>query len=220
MTVIDAKIFDNHFHLNGVNYFRGHADAVLLGDVGEKKTPATQQNYLAVQENVPRRQLKVQRALRIDLHAIDIDTRELKVGLLVPGLGRVEAGSAARQIEEQTLSLVKLEVLPKEIVAAANAAPDVLAELIRAGNGGRLVHQVFVLMQMKTAIGFTSAHTFSVTGSAGALNVVAGGTGGVSVELVPGSTFAYLLLEPKWDADLKKNWKRIDDWEDDQWSLY
>ena len=38
--------------------------------------------------------------------------------------------------------------------------------------------------------------------------------------ITPGTTFAYLLLEPKWDASLKKNWKRIDGWEDDQWSLY
>ena len=37
---IDAKVRSSHFQLSGVAYFRGHADTVQLGDVGQKKTPA------------------------------------------------------------------------------------------------------------------------------------------------------------------------------------
>lgn len=218
--IVDAKIRDSHFHYNGVNYFRGHADAVLLGDVGEKKTPSTQQNYLAVQGNVPRRKLEIERATRIDLHGTDIDTRDLKFGITVPGVGRLDVGALARQIEDRSLSLVKLEVLPRDIVAAANDSPEVIDALQRAGSRARLVHQVFVLMQAKTAVGFTSGGPFGVTGSAGSLTVSSGSASGVTVTIEPGSTFAYLMLKPKWDAHLKKNKDCIDDWEDDQWSLY
>lgn len=222
--VIDAEVADNHFHLNGVNYFRGHADSVQLGDVGEKKTPATQTNYLAVQESVPRAKLKIQRATQIDMHRVDFSGNDISAGLTIPGLGTLAADSVARQLQDQTLSLVKLEVLPKDIVAAANDSPAVIAELVRAGNSGRLVHQVFVALEMKTALNFTRATHFDVAGSVGSWTVTAtGGSSSASrtvVTLTPGTTFAYLLLEPKWDANQNKNWKRIVDWEDDPWSLY
>ena len=220
---IDAKVRDNHFHLNGVNYFRAHADAVQLGDVGEKKTPATQENYLAVQESVPRHKLTIERALQIDIHHAGFGSSDIGASITVPNVGALGAGTVARQLEDQTLSLVKLEVLPRDIVAAANASPDVIAELIRAGHAGRLVHQAFVILEMKTALNLTRATRFDVSGTAKSWTVTAtGGSSSASrtvVTITPGTTFAYLLLKPKWDANLKKNWKRIDDWEDDPWSL-
>ncbi len=221
---IDAKVLDNHFHLNGVNYFRGHADAVQFGDAGEKKTPGTQENYLAVQESVPRNRLKIERATQIDIHAVSFGSSDIGASITIPGVGSLSAGTLARQLEDQTLSLVKLETLPKDIVAAANDSPDVIAELIRAGNAGRLVHQAFVILEMKTALNFTRSTRFEVSGTAKSWTITAtGGTGSGSrtvVTVTPGTTFAYLLLKPKWDASQKKNWKRIVDWEDDQWSLY
>ena len=221
---IDTQVRDNHFHLNGVNYFRGHADAVQIGDVGEKKTPATQENYLAVQESVPRHKLKIERATQIDIHSIAFDSSDIGADITIPGIGTLGAGTVARQLEDQTLSLVKLDILPKDIVAAANDSPGVIAELIRAGNGGRLVHQVFVILEMKTALNFTHSTRFEASGSVKSWTVTAtGGVGSGSrtvVTITPGTTVAYLLLKPKWDANLKKNWKPIEDWEDDQWSLY
>ena len=221
---IDAKVLGNHFHLNGVNYFRGHADAVQLGDAGEKQTPATQENYLSVQESVPRPKLKIERAIRIDIHSLALGSSDFSAGLTIPGVGALGGATVARQLEDQTLSLVKLETLPKDIVGAANDSPAVIAELIRAGNAGRLVHQVFVILAMKTALNFTRATRFDVSGTARSWAIAAtGGSASASrtvVTITPGTTFAYLLLKPKWDANLKKNWKPIEDWEDDQWSLY
>jgi hypothetical protein len=222
---IDAKIHDNHFHYNGVNYFRGHAEEVLLGDVGEKETPSTQENYLAVQGNVPRNKLKIHAASRIDIHTIDIDSKDIGVSIDVPGKGSVAAGSLATMIKDETLSLLKLSVLPKDIVGQANESPaNALDPLKQAGNKGRLVHQVFLIVEMKTAVTFNSATTFEVTGQVGSVTVTAkgglAGSGGATITVSPGGTFAYLLLKPKWDANLQKNWKYIDDWEDDQWSLY
>jgi hypothetical protein len=215
-----AKIRDNHFHFDGVNYFRGRAEAVLLGDVGERSTAPTQQNCLTVQANVPRAQLKIRRATQIDVHGIDIDTRDLKVGLTVPGVGHVDVGSVAQQLEDCSLSLVKLEVMPRDIVAAAKQSPQALAELKRAGRAGRLVHQVFLLLENKTAAAVSTAGSLTASGSAGVLTLASGGGRGVTVEVVPGSTFAYLLLKPTSDARLRKDRDEIDDWDDEPWSLY
>ena len=220
---IDAKVLDNHFHLNGVNYFRGHADAVQFGDVGEKKTPITQENYLAVQGSVPRNRLRIERATQIDIHAVSFGSSDIGASITIPDVGSFGPGTLARQLQDQTLTLVKLETLPKDIVAAANESPDVIAELIRAGHAGRLVHQAFVILEMKTALNFTRSTRFEVSGSVKSWAVTAtGGTGGsrTVVTITPGTTFAYLLLKPKWDASQKKNWKRIDDWEDDPWGLH
>jgi hypothetical protein len=52
------------------------------------------------------------------------------------------------------------------------------------------------------------------------LKVRGGSTEIATVQISSGATFAYLLLKPKWDANQQKNWKKIEDWEDDQWSLF
>jgi hypothetical protein len=216
---IDAAVRDNHFHLEGVDYFRGHADAVLLGDVGAKKSPATQDEHLAVRESVPRHGLRIERAQQIDIHAVGLGSSDIGACITVPGVGSLGASTVARQLADRALALVKLEILPRDIVAAANDSPAVTAELARAGKAGRLVHQVFVVLEMKTALNFARATRFEPSGSARAWTVTASGSDGsrTAVTLTPGTTFAYLLLKPRWDAGLKKNWTRIDDWEDDPW---
>jgi hypothetical protein len=217
---IDAKVSDKYFHFNGVDYFRGHAEAVQLGDVGVKKTPGAQDSYLAVQESVPRHKLTIERATQIDIHRVTFGGHDIGASITIPGVGVLNAATVARQLEDQTLALVKLESLSTDIVAAANDSPAVITELIRAGNKGRLVHQAFVILEMKTALNFTRSTRFEVSGSA--LSWAITGTGGGSctvATMTPGATFAYLLLKPKWDATLQKNCKRIDGWEADPWCL-
>ncbi len=222
---IDIVIRDNHLHYNGINYFRGNADAVTLGDVGEKKTPSTQTNYLQVLGNVPRKQLKIHSAARVDLHGVVFGSADIGVGVHVPGRGGLKAGALATALKDETLSLLKLSMLPKDIVAAANAAEkNALVPLRQAGNDGRLVHQVFVILEMKTAVVFHGAADFEASADLGLFTVTAkgglAGTSGSTITVPPGGVFAYLLLKPEWDANQKKNWKFIKDSKDDQWSLY
>ena len=215
----ETQVCDNHFRLNGVGYFRGHADAVQLGDAGEKKTPVNQASHLAVRQGVARDQLTIARARLIDIHGIDIGGSDIGVSLVVPGVGRLGASTLARQLADQTLALVKLEASPEGIVAAANAAPAVIAALLRCGSQGRLVHQVFVILEMKTALNFTRSTRFEASGAAEAWAVTGTGDNGsrTAVALPPGSTFAYLLLAPTWGA--KQPHQRIEAWADDVWSL-
>lgn len=222
---LDLKIRNNHLHHNGFNYFRGHAEEVLLGDVGEKCTPATQTNYLAVQGHVVRKQLKIHTASRIDLEGLAVASGDVGVSIQVPGRGGLTAGAVAGGLATGELSLLKLSVPPKDVVALANDNPKhALNPLKQAGARGRIVHQVYVVLEAKLAAVFGGAARFEIEAEGAGLELQAtgglAGSGGVRATISPGSTFAYALLDPVWDANLQKNWKRIVDWKDDQWSLY
>jgi hypothetical protein len=218
--VIDARVCGSHFHLDGVDYFRGHAEAVQIGDAGEKKTPGTQGSHLAARERVPRDSLKIQCATEIDLHRVAVSASDIGASITIPGVGSLGAATLARQLEDQTLTLVKLETLPQDIVAAANDAPRVITALLHAGNAGRLVHQVLVILEMKTALNLTRSARFEVSGDDECWAITGIGNCGsrTSVTLTPATTFAYLLLKPKWDVHPLHNTKRIAAWEDDPWS--
>ncbi len=212
---IDAKVHAMHFQLDGVGYYRARAESVQLGDVGAKMM-----HGLAVQASVPRHELRIARALQVDLHRVAFGAGDVGAGITVPGVGSLGPAVLACQLEDQTLSLVKLECSPKDIVAAANGSPGVIAALVRAGNAGRLVHQAFVILEMKTALNFTRSVRFDVSGGVESWTIT-GSSGGsrTAVTITPGTTFAYLLLEPKWDAKGQKMRNRIDDWEDDALSV-
>jgi hypothetical protein len=216
---VDARVRDNHFYLRGVAYFRNRAEVVQLGDVGEKKAASPDENYLAVRQSVPRDRLQIARATQIDLHGVAVSAGDIGTSITVPGVGSLAAATVARQLEDQALSLVKLETLPQDIVAAANDSPAVIAELIRAGAGARLVHQVFVVLEMKTALNLAHAIRFEVSGTTGSWAITGTGSSGSSsrtvVSITPATTFAYLLLKPSWDVNLRQDCKRIARWEDD-----
>src|SRR5688572_17189581 len=147
---IDARVCGNHFHLDGVDYFRGHAQAVQLGDAGARNAAGTGANDFAVQASVPRSSLKIERATQIDIHGVALNAGDIGTSITIPGVGSLAADTVARQLEDQTLSLVKLEIAPRDLVAAASDSPAVNTELARAGRAGRLVHQAFVILEMRT----------------------------------------------------------------------
>jgi hypothetical protein len=217
---IDATVSVGHFHLNGIDYFRSHASSVQLGDVGEKQMPGDREPHLAVRASLAREALWIDAATQIGLHGVGVSGSDIGASLAIPGVGRLSAGSVARQLEDQALCLVRLGAAPQAMVEAANRAPEVLAELIRAGSHGRLVHQVLVILEMTTALNFTRATRFESTGSreSWAVTAIASGSRTV-VTLTPGTTFAYLLLKPTWNAKQPRDWQRIEGWEDDPWRL-
>lgn len=218
--VIDAMVCASHFHLDGVDYFRGRAEAVQIGDAGKKKTPGTQEIYIAAHQSVPRDRLKIRRATQIDMHRVALSANDIGASITIPGVGSIDAATLARQLEDQTLALVKLETLPQDIVAAANDSPGVISALVRAGSAGRLVHQVFVVLEMKTALNLTRSARFEVSGPGACWAITGiGGSGSRTVVTIgPATTFAYLLLKPRWDAHFPQRTTRIAAWDDDPWS--
>ena len=219
---IDIVIKDNHLQFDGIKFFRGNANNVQLGSAGEKKTPSTQENYLMVEENIPVKKMDVNKVTVLALNGARLSGADVDASLDIDGVGTLSAEAVATRLKEQTLKLVKIDVLPREIVGAANDSPRVLDALIRSGRGGRIAHQVITVMEAATAETVRRGVSFSLEPTDGgpSLKVRLGSTDVTNVRINSGATFAYLLLKPKWDANQQKNWKKIEDWEDDQWSLY
>jgi hypothetical protein len=210
----NATVREDHFHFDGVDYFRGRASAVQLGDVGEKLRPTIGHSHLAVQSLLPSDKLVIQQVTRIDLQGVAVRGSDIHVDVTVPELGSLGASTVARLLGDKTLCLVKFEVAPAAVIAAANASANALDVLSRAGKGGRLVHQIFVCLQLVLAQDLSRATRWCLSGArdnCALTGVSAGGQRSVVV-LAPGTTFAYLLLRPSWHD------KRIADAASDSWS--
>ena len=214
----DARVREDHFQLDGTSYFRGGAHDVQLGDAGEKRTPTAQPCHLAVRACVPRPRLPIARATRIEIHRAAFGADDIGRHLTVPGLGPIGPDSVACQLKDQTLSLVKLECGPDDLAAAARDTPAVVDTLARAGRAARLVHQVFVVLDMRVALNFTRSTRFEAHGVAEAWSITGIGIGRTVLPLEAGTTLAYLLLKPAWCADPEMNCRRIVGWENDPWT--
>ena len=194
----DAAVRDDHFRFDGVDYFRGHAAAVQLGDVGERRNPAGSHRHLEVLAALPRETLPIDRVTRIDLHGVTVRGGDIAADVTVAEVGLLGASTVARQLRDKTLCMVKVEASAGALIAAANDCPDVLATLRRAGTAGRLVHQVFVILEMGTAHDLAQATRWSVSGADRdfVLTGIAADGRRSAVTLGSGATFAYLLLNP------------------------
>jgi len=195
-----ATVREDRFHFDGVDYFRGHAAAVQLGDVGERKDPAGSYSHLAVRARWPRDKLAIERVTRIDLQGVTVRGSDVAVDVTVAEVGSLGASTVARLLHDRTLCLLKLEAAPRGVIDAANQSTSLLDRLGRAGKAGRLVHQVVVIVETATARELAQATRWSL-GSTNAHSVLTGigGDGCRSVvALAPGATFAYLLLKPTW----------------------
>jgi hypothetical protein len=239
----DARITNTSLKFAGLSYFRANAPSVQLGAFGAKKTPLTKQNYLEVLGRIPAARLKVHRATKATIDFTGTSSVDVAVDVSVPvsgpeldtGLGEetgvapdtgtltLSPSVAYEQMRHDELCLVKLDIYPSDIIRAANDSPAVLRHLKECGDGGRLVHQIFMVLTAETAKVVTSSTSLALSATDGQVMVTAegshGSTGDLKLELSSRTTFAYLLLKLKWDARQKKNWKRIVGSEDDQQSL-
>ena len=209
-----ATVREDHFHFEGVGYFRGHAAAVQLGDVGERRDPAGRPGHLAAKARLPRDKLPIERVTRIDLQGLTVRGSDVAVDIAVAEVGSLGASTVARLLQDRTLCLVRLEAAPRGVIDAANECGAALDVLGRAGKAGRLVHQIVVLVETATARDLTEASRWSVGGSNDDCVLTAVGVDGWRsvVRLAPGATFAYSLLKPTWVG------KRIAGAEGDGWS--
>lgn len=210
----DVAVREDHFHFDGIDYFRGRAAAVQLGDVGEKKRPTGGPSHLAVHGRLPRHLLPIERVTRIDLDGVTVRGSDIEADVMVAEIGVLGCSTVARQLRDRTLCLIKVEAAARDVVAAANACAGVLDALTRAGAAGRLVHQVFLVLETATAQRLSQATRWSISGASD--DCVLTGIGADShcsvVVLPAGATFAYLLLTPVGLG------KRIADAASDPWS--
>lgn len=222
----NVVVKENHLTFGGVAYFRGNAEEVEIGSIGEKRTPLTKQNYLEVKDRIPVPNIDVTKStvVEIDFTKTSKNVFDAAVSAIVKGVPVKFSGDATfDKLRSGELKLVKFSVSTNDMKRAANDSPQKLQDLIQWGNDARIAHQVFIVMEASLANQFDnnvavdlSAGTKGIEAKVG-VNGSASGT--TTVQISKGTCFAYLLAKIDWDAHMKKNQTKIVDLDDDQWSF-
>jgi hypothetical protein len=217
---------ESHLTHNGIAYFRGGAEQVELGSIGEKRTSIAKTNYLEVKDTIAPSKIKdsISTVIEIDTTRLSKDDFGGKITAIIPRAGlptltTLAADTALSQIKSQELKLVKLSVLNHDMMKAVNDLPEMLKHLAQWGPKARIAHQIFVVMDATLSSKFDNRSNLSFSvGNKGIDVTVGGGTGAsgsTTVRMAPGSCFAYLLARIEWNSKRTE----IVDLNDDQWGL-
>ena len=218
-----ATIRDSHIKLNGVKYFRGKAEDVDIGSYGRKRTPVFGMNYLDVYRNLPARKLDINEAVVVDIDFSNSTKADIEAGFSMAQVIGIQTGNVYEKLSSGELKLVKFEMKISDIEDAVNSNRRAFDYLVDEGDDARIAHQVFVVMEAELASKVAASKTFDVKFSKGVYTITAKGKVGSKTDTVvtlsEDSTFAYLLLKPKWDAKRKRRIEEMTGGRTDQWSM-
>ncbi len=221
----NVVIKENHLTYGGKAYFRGGADDIILGAIGEKRAPLFKQNYLEVKDHLPAVNLTGVRSTAIEIDASTLSKTDfpLHLSAIVPVGGvpvptKVDGEVVCTKLRSFDLKLVKFSILPHDLVKAVSQSPQKRQALLDWGKDARIAHEVFLVMAAEVATKFDRDVTVSLSaGVDGVMQATVGGSGAASgsltVKFAPGVCFAYLLAKPEWDV------RQMIDANDDQWSF-
>lgn len=197
----NVKIKDNHLTYNGKRYFRGGAEDVMLGSWGKKRTPVSSMNYLEVYGRLKPSKLKGVKATPVQINWSGTSTSSITANLNARNVFGVDASTAVQKLRNEELVLVKFSVPMQRMKNALNASNTVRGNLKDAGARGRVVHQVFAVVDGTITSGMSSNSTVDVNGRRNGIEIAVGGSFGgnnsATVTLAPGCIYAYLLANPK-----------------------
>lgn len=218
----NVVVKDNHLTYNGVSYFRGHAEEIELGSIGEKRTPLTKQNYLDVKDRIPPNKIGTAKSTLVDIDFRRSTSSAFSVAInaIIKGVPvRVGASHTRSKLQSGELRMLKLSVMNNTMERAINDSPRKRDDLARWGKDARICHQVFIVMEGAIATKYGNDSSVKLSGGAEGVKAEFSGSsstrGSTLVTLAPGTCFAYLLLKIDWN----KGKTRVDDLDTDQWSF-
>jgi hypothetical protein len=222
----NVAVKENHLTFGGVSYFRGHAEEVEIGSIGEKRSPLTKQNYLEVKDRIPVPKIDVATTTVVDIDFTKTSKSAFNtvVSAIIKGVPVKVSGDATfEKLKKGELKLVKFSVSNNAMKTAANSSPQAINDLIEWGDDARIAHQVFIVMEAALANQFNNNVSADLSVGVKGLEAKVGGSGSASgtttVNISKGTCFAYLLVKIDWDAKQKKNKTKIVDLDDDQWGF-
>lgn len=217
---MSVKITEHKFEYGAQGYFRGNAHLVELGTFGEKKDPVGAKAYVDPEDKIDRDHL-VNRVNKGKPVAVDwTQTSKAAVEVNGPvsvfGLNAEAAVSFTyEKIKSANLKLFNLSIdegpLKTLLNTDADAARNFLAD---EGNDGRVVSEVWVVMEAQLSEQFDTSGSVKVAAKGADLNVTASGGkyGSQTITLSKGAIFAYKLHKVK---DWNKGKTQIEDMEAD-----
>jgi hypothetical protein len=217
---MSTKITTNYFEFGVHKYFRGNAHLVELGTYGEKKDPIGAKAYIDPQNKVKREYLvnRVSRGQPVGINWSQTTAATLEVNgpIKVFGLNlSVAASYDYKKVASANLKLYNLSIAEGPLKAMLNNdAGGARKYLAEEGKDGRIVSEVWVVMEAELAEHFDTSSSLVVTEQNVDLRVTAkGGKHGTqTITLSSGTTFAYKLHKVK---DWNKDKTRIEDMEAD-----
>ncbi len=217
------EIKDSYFKApDGNRYFRRNSQAVVVGSHGEKKQPATQANYLAVEGTIKYDLLngKIK-----TLKSVEVDwARERKADVEVDVDWYFVVGGTAKftheKAKEAHLKLIRFHVDQGALENLLNKDASKVREALKEeGSDARVCSSTWVVMSGDLAERFDTSLELGVSGGVSeGLTITAKGGGAWSgsekITFSPGTVFAYALHKvKKWNGD------KIEEMEDDWQSL-
>jgi hypothetical protein len=219
-----TKVTDSKFQYNGFNYFRGSAEDVVLASYGEKKTPVGKTHYLQRQDDIGRANLgkvtvTVSGPYNIDWESytatdVNANISYLTAAGVTGSFSRQKAIDADLKLVKFSMSVGQQEKLLNDFAGTArNWMKD-------EGGDARIVGSVWVVME--ASIATTIKNCGSITGAGAvsgfkvSIDVNKCTDSASSVDIPPGTTFAYGLYKvKKWN----KGKTKVEELEDDQAGL-
>lgn len=206
---MSTKITDHYFEYGSLKYFRGNAHLLEICTYGEKKDPIGAEAYLDPQNKVKREHLvgKVTKGLTvsIDWSQTTQSSVEANGALKVFGIGVSAAATYTySKVKSANVRLYNLFInegpLKTLLNTDASGARNFLAD---EGSDGRIVSEVWVVMEATLSEHFDTSTSVTVAASGVNLNVTAKGgkSGTQTITLSAGTIFAYKMHKVKdWNS--------------------
>ncbi|BET67812.1 hypothetical protein ASA1KI_27300 [Opitutales bacterium ASA1] len=210
-----SKITKHYFEHNNRKYFRGNAENVELCSYGEKKDPIGPNAYLDVENRIQRElvapKVKALGTVAIDWAQVSKVDGGAKGQVNAFGVkGERAAETSIGVAEKGNYKLVGFAVDAGPLRVLLNTEADGARNFLeREGNDGRIVSEIWVVMEAEYSSAFSISASYSVSASVVGvgLDITASGTsaGTKKITLSAGSTFAYLLHKvKKWNKGKTK----------------
>jgi hypothetical protein len=210
---MSTKITDHYFEYGALKYFRGNAHLVEIGTFGQKKDPIGAGVYIDPQSKVQRANLvkRVTKGITVGIDWGQTSQAAVEVNgtVKVFKVGVTAAGSLAySKVKSANVKLYNLFItegpLKTMLNADATAARNYLAT---EGADGRIVTEVWIVMEAALAEHFDTSGSISATATTADLKVTASGgkSGTQTITLSAGSVFAYKMhMVNAWNATKTK----------------
>ena len=222
-----VSIRDKYFKYNGVKYFRVGSQRVVLGTCGHKRRPLLEGNFLENFVNMSTRYFTDVNSVVVEIEYEDSPAFDLGVNVKVPGFREI-CGNLTREVmRDMNLKLLNISVGNKQIIDSINKLTDVKRDFFKVEKllckQRRVVNEVFTVVSAEIAEALTAQSTAEISGTIKGVEISLSPSASIQqssvIKLEEGSTFAYLLFKPLWNANAYRNIETVVNGRHDQWGF-
>ncbi len=218
-SIVLKQCFMKH---NANRYYRRNSEDVVIGTIGEKRSPIFGCNYIEAE-----RELSPTKIGEVDSDVYDIDTIKTKgsnlnlnLSVIVQGAPvNLTAANINATVKKAKLKLVKFHVNNGDMLDAINNSKTRRKQLKLWGKKARVVHEIFVVMEAKLSEKFNNKFNLDLSIGVKGMEIEIGGSTSsdkmTTITLSEGTCFAYSLLKVKWN----KKKTEVIDLDDDPWGI-